>query len=44
MDGGRPQYTMEAVVLEYKDGGLFTKTEIENAVWRLENYGLAIDQ
>ena len=36
-----PQYTLEAVVLEFKDDNLFTPEEIEVAEWRLKNAGLA---
>jgi hypothetical protein len=35
---GLSSYTLEAVVLEFKDSGLFTDTEIEIAEWRLANY------
>ena len=38
LDAERPSYTLEAVVLEFKDSGLFTDTEIEIAQWRLANY------
>lgn len=38
MERGGSSYTLEAAVLEYKDSGLFTDTEIEIAQWRLANY------
>ena len=38
MEKGGPSYTLESVVLEYKDSGLFTETEIDTAQWRIANY------
>ena len=32
---GFPQYTLEAVVLEFEDTGLFTAEEIQTARWRI---------
>lgn len=34
---GLPQYTLEAVVIEFDQTGLFTVEEIETAQWRLNN-------
>lgn len=39
---GLPQYTLEAVVLEFKEDNLFTPEEIEIAEWRLMNSHKAI--
>jgi|GEM_PF-5017949 len=38
MEKGGPSYTLESVILEHKDSGLFTDIEIEIAQWRLKNY------
>ena len=41
MENGGPSYTLEAVVLEFKDSGLFTETELDIAQWRLSNFDKA---
>jgi len=37
---GGPSFTLEGIVLEFKDSGLFTETEIATAYWRLASSDL----
>jgi len=37
IDAGHPNYTLESVVLEFADTGIFNQEEIETAKWRLDN-------
>lgn len=39
---GGPSFTLEGVVLEFKDSGLFSEAEIDTANWRLANYDLRV--
>ena len=38
MELAGPSFTLEGAVLEHKDSGLFTETEIDTAHWRIANY------
>jgi hypothetical protein len=37
---GGPSFTLEGIVLEFKNSGLFSEAEIDTAYWRLANYDL----
>ena len=41
---GGPSFTLEGVVLEFRDSGLFSDYEIETAYWRLENFNLRVNE
>ena len=43
IDAGYPNYTLESVVLEFADTGIFNQEEIETARWRLDNKSKAKD-
>lgn len=42
IQANKSEYTIESVVLEFKDEGIFSRSEIETASWRLKNKKLSL--